>query len=92
MVCLCVLCVCVCGLSVVCMVCVCVCMRRLCVACVVCLWGVCVADWYRAVVTREPEEVGKVRPADRAQEEKELEDLSRLGAGQGGWVSGSLTA
>ena len=54
------------------------------------LW--CVADWYRAVVTREPGEVGKVRPAERAQEERELEDLSRLGAGQGGWVSGSLTA
>ena len=61
-------------------------------ACVVCLWCVCVADWYRAVVTREPGEVGKVSPAERAQEERELEDLSRLGAGQGGWVSGSLTA
>ena len=89
---LCVLCVCVCCVCGEHGLCVCVCVRRLCVACVVCLWCVCVADWYRAVVTREPGEVGKVRPAERAQEERELEDLSRLGAGQGGWVSGSLTA
>ena len=43
----------------------------------VCVWSVCGMCG------------GKVRPADRAQEEKELEDLSSLGTGQGGWVSGS---